>query len=261
MRNIKILCLPFLIWLSACSNYSTLPPTNETKRYSLQFDGANDWIDVGDSNCLEMGLHSYTFELWFKTAKKDSQQQLIRKGFDRNPYNEGRWVISIDKNNVIRIIVDDVNSTFYYRGYGQTIVTDNMWHHLSVVFDRDSALIVYLDGEIEINDSNFRKISSSIHNNDSVHVYIGRSNSHGLYFKGNLFDIRIWDYARPHNEIRENLFTVYSGTEDKLICYYKMSEGKGQWLYDHAAKNHGQFGSTKENDENDPGWSDSLPSE
>jgi hypothetical protein len=256
-----MVCLMFILILSACSSLSSTKSKDVSQRYSIQFDGENDLIDAGDPNCLEMGLDSYTFELWFKTGRQNYQQQLIRKGYNNRALNEGRWVLSIDKSNVIRIIVDDVNNTIFnnYRGLGNSIVTDNRWHHLAVVFDRDSALVVYLDGRLEMHDTKFRNMSYSIHNNEKVNVYLGRSNDDRFYFKGNIYDVRIWNCLRTRQDIIANMFTEFTGKEDNLICYYKMTEGKGQILYDHASKNHAQFGSTPDEDENDPEWSDSLP--
>ncbi|MBN1779882.1 LamG domain-containing protein [bacterium] len=231
------------------------------QRYSIRFDGTDDWIDIGDKNALEIGLADRTIEFWFRTDISGVQQQLIRKGFDNRTWYEGRWVIAIDTADVIRINVEDINNSpdNRFRGLGETVVTDRAWHHLAVVFDRDSALTVFLDGTLEMHRPDFTQISSSIHNSEPVHVYLGRSDSHGFYLKGNLFDIRIWDMALPDSVIRENMTSTFSGREDHLICYYKMTEGSGQRLTDHACKNHGQFGSDPGPDSSDPAWSEDIP--
>ncbi|NIV03741.1 MAG: hypothetical protein GWN59_03710, partial [Calditrichae bacterium] len=51
-----------------------------------------------------------------------------------------------------------------FESEGSTIVTDGQWHHVAAVFDRDQALRVYLDGQLEIEDNRLTYHSAPIKN-------------------------------------------------------------------------------------------------
>lgn len=222
--------------------------------FRLSFDGDDDWVVIKDTSELEFYRKDFTISLWFNTDVSWRQQQIIRKGYDQKTDGEGRWVISIDDTGVIRIVLDDIKSPSTLESLGTTRITVGKWHHLAVVFDRDEALKVYLDGELDILDPDITTIASTIHNRSSVNVYIGRSHSSEFHFEGMIRDISIWQGARTLEQIQADLSREGFVFDEDLIAFWSMQEGQGQWVFDSVGNNHGQLGSTHDPDENDPAW-------
>ncbi len=244
--------------ISPTPTNAPISPTPGNAEYALRFDG-NDWVAIGDKDALEFGTSDFTISVWLKTNRQGRQQQIIRKGYDEKRAAEGRWVLSIAQTGVIRIVINDVEYPQNLVSLGNTVITDGQWHHVAAVFDRDEALRVYVDGELEIQDSNLVKYAASIHNTRTVNVYIGRANSSGYYFEGLIGQISVWEIARSQQEIQTDMNHHLAGTETGLIAYWRMDKGQGQIISDHAGNNHGQLGSSSGTDTNDPTWEQSFP--
>lgn len=232
--------------------FASEPP----QEFALLFNGDNSWVTIGDRDALEFGTADFTLSAWFRTDETGIQQQIIRKGWDNRTLNEGRWVLKVHSNNVIKVVLDDINnslgSTFAVEG--TTIVTDGEWHHVAAVFDRDAALRIYLDGSLEAEDAGLTAHSASIYNNDEINVYIGRANGEYQIFNGRLDEIQVWGKARTQAEIQQDMNRHLSGNEPGLIAYWQMNEGDGQAVQDLAGENHGYRGSLPVADDNDPEW-------
>ncbi len=224
--------------------------------HALLFNGDNSWVTIGDRDALEFGTDDFTISAWFRTSGTGIQQQIIRKGWDNRTLNEGRWVLKVHHNNVLKVVLDDIHnsagSTFAVEG--STIVTDGEWHHVAAVFDRDAALRIYLDGNLEVEDSGLTAHSAPINNTDEINVYIGRANGEYQIFNGTLDEIQLWRKARTQADIQQDMARHLSGDEPGLIAYWQMNEGSGQSVRDLAGENHGHRGSLPVADDNDPEW-------
>jgi len=56
-------------------------------------------------------------------------------------------------------------------------------------------------------------------------------NPQNQYWEGYMDEIRFWNYARSPEDIFNNIYTVYSGTEEGLLGYYRCNELGGDILY------------------------------
>lgn len=207
--------------------------------YFLEFDG-NDWVDIGDRDALNFGMEDFTISAWFYSRTQNRQQIIIRKGLDNRTFGEGRWVLKIHSNNVIKIVVDHVSNNFgtTFQPEGSTIVTDKQWHHVAAVFDRDQTLRVYLDGNLEILDDGLVNQPDSLYNRQEV--YLGRDNAgdNPFFFDGFLDEIRIWNTARSQAMIQTTMNDTlgpeyYTSPDSGLIAYWRLDEGPdGEIAYD-----------------------------
>jgi hypothetical protein len=79
-------------------------------------------------------------------------------------------------------------------GYGPTTrVDDGAWHHVVVVFDRDAATIVYVDG---VAATTAGAMTGSVSNTSSFLVGKSGNASFG-YFAGDLDEVAIYPSALP----------------------------------------------------------------
>ncbi len=202
---------------------------------AISFDG-DDWVDIGDRSALEFGIEDFTISTWFKTTVADRQQIIIRKGLDNRTQNDGRWILGIHTSNVLRVTIDHVDNTIgsTFSAFGSTNVTDGNWHHVAAVLDRDEALYLYLDGNLELVDTSLVSQSGAISNPASVDVYLGRGNSGNVanFFFGSLDEMRIWNKTRTQGEIVATMSDTigpeyYASTDSGLIAYWRFDEGEG----------------------------------
>ncbi len=109
---------------------------------SVRLDGKTGYIEISDSDDLQLGTGDFTISLW---AKKDSANRrvLLNKRAGVDDYFEIEWQIS---NNIqLDVVVDDrqrvdISST--------TPLMENVWYHIAFSVDRDSLTNsrVYING-------------------------------------------------------------------------------------------------------------------
>ncbi|MEQ9264698.1 MAG: LamG-like jellyroll fold domain-containing protein [Balneolaceae bacterium] len=169
------------------------------------FDGS-DYIDFGSSDTIEFAREDFSISVWVKpTSSGKSQYQILRKGSDFVTDGEARWSLALDELGKIRMIFEDADqgdSTLVL--YGENSFLDDKWHHIGVVFDRDSTLRVYVDNQVEISSEKIVGYSGYVTNQEDFSMYAGRGNSGASQFSfvGAMDDIRIYSYALEDSAIR-----------------------------------------------------------
>mgnify|MGYP003311859445 CR=1 FL=1 len=74
----------------------------------------------------------------------------------------------------------------------------------------------------------------------------------GNSIKGNLDEVRVWDYALGGQQIQENMYNELTGYENGLVGYWNFNDGDGDVLTDFSGNgNHGTI--------NGATWSDDVP--
>jgi len=56
------------------------------------------------------------------------------------------------------------------------------------------------------------------------------------FFKGNIYEVRVWGTAKTEDEIRENMYRRLIGNEEGLIDYWRFEESQGDRIYNLASK-------------------------
>jgi len=162
------------------------------------FDGINDYINCGTDPSLNMGTSDITIEVWVKITKTGSQQQIIRKSYGTAQSGQGRWIVGISNSNKVRIVIED-QAPSYKELIGNKIVTDNKWHLISTVFDRDDMATIYIDGTYDSSTS-ISAYSGSV-NNDRPCVIGCYLLGNTEYFGGLIDEARIYNRSLSQEEI------------------------------------------------------------
>jgi hypothetical protein len=113
---------------------------------SARFDGVDDRVSMGDpaSGALDFGTGDFTVEAWVKTAI-NGERAIVSKRASTGPY----WQVTVsdDSGHAGTIRVNASDGSTVRQVYGPSSrVDDGAWHHVAVVFDRDAAITVYVDG-------------------------------------------------------------------------------------------------------------------
>ncbi len=155
---------------------------NGKYNYSLNFDGADDYIDISD---LDLG-NDHALSVWIKGVNYSSTQQAI--------FKEGAYYLSVTGNNV-RCGFWGISAQT-----GNISLTNNNWYLLTQTYD-GSALKCYVNGVLDVNYSTSVSVGQSSYN-----LEIGRRNQNGTtpieHFNGQIDEAKTFNYALTAEQVK-----------------------------------------------------------
>jgi hypothetical protein len=166
-------------------------------------------------NCgnITNGFTSITMECWFKANPDELLSQGILSNFIHSPAMDGITLWRIGDS--VRVRTGDGVTT--NTGANDVVLTVDIskWNHVAATYDGTS-LKVYLN-------------ASLLHQSQRTVVFgnhptiIGRwaSSYHDYIFEGDIDEVRIWNYARTAEQIKEN-YTKTLSPQTGLVAYYKL---------------------------------------
>lgn len=217
--------------------YTRLPSLTDKGRYSLQFDGNNDYVEVDNSS--ELNPERITMEAWVYPTEFNYYATIIYKP---SQY----WLRFYSTTGRVRgyVYVDG--------GWRNCIVSSsyavglNSWSHVAATYDGNT-LRVYVNGEEGCTTTYRGKINSY-----SNYLRIGVYSSSSYQFNGLIKGARIYERALSESEISDHSGGVYNN-EAGLQGVWNFDEGTGTTAYDESGKgNHGEL-------KNGPSWSTNSP--
>ena len=167
--------------------------------YSLQFDGIDDYIDLGAFDADGSGL---TLALWFNAASFPGSQNDSRLISKATGVSGGQHIFML---STIRSGSDTrLRARIRVAGVTQTLIasTGNLstgvWYHAAMTYD-ENILSLYLDGVLVGSSS----LSGPLEQAPEVPVAVAAQppGAGGRYFHGNLDAIHIWQRAIDEAEV------------------------------------------------------------
>lgn len=171
---------------------------------ALSFDGADDYVDVGDpiDESLDFGAaNSFSISAWIKSNKDYSP--IVHKRRCTGPggvhYEGYDFTWSSEK---LYFAIEDTSSG-YTQIFGNTIVSDDQWHHVAAVRDTaEDKLYLYADGSPDatpLTDNTTATLATS------TSFHIGHRDLTAppgyVYYEGTMDDVRIYNIALSAEEI------------------------------------------------------------
>jgi hypothetical protein len=174
---------------------------------SLNFDGTDDYIDMGDpsTGSLDFGAsQDFSWSSWIKTTNTSSEK-IVSKWDGLGTTDAYYSSVNIDTvNKASCAIYSDAGGQHQNRIASSTNVTDGNWHHLICVRSGQN-LSLYLDGRLE-NSLNDASIDDDIGN--TRNFVIGGYDDVSIVgdFTGQIDDVRVYNYPLTPAQIK----TVYN---------------------------------------------------
>ncbi len=197
-------------------------------RSFLNFDG-NDYIHNPAGVVLQK--RDFTFEF---TAKRDTigEQVIFAQGTSEND----RIFIGFDANNkfVFRINNHVVKSSSSY--------TDLKWRTYAVSYDYEleRAELFVADGNTTPTLVNVGNTSIQADFTAMGGYYFGKNSyENSKYFRGNLHDVRIWNYAKTLTQYSATRAIEPSNSSIGLLHNWRMNEAEGKTAIDYVRKRDG----------------------
>ncbi len=228
-------------WLGGSSAVESSDPTWVKGKFgmALNFDGDNDYVDLGENIIVENT--DLTLSAWVYLEDLTVDEKTIISKYDSSGNSEKSFLLRVDDvSGIIEFFTHDGSLQKWKRTAWNTIST-NMWYHVVVVYDEsENDAHIYVNGELKPN-SEADDVLSKIQDTDTP-ITIGTWFTGNDPFEGSIDEVRIYNYARTHNEIRLDYnagfatrFGPHTSCDDDpgacmtngLVGYWAMDEGAG----------------------------------
>tara|TARA_R110000824_G_scaffold116641_4_gene268210 strand:- start:4516 stop:6855 length:2340 start_codon:yes stop_codon:yes gene_type:complete len=155
--------------------------------YSLNFDGDDEYVDIGDSDDLMVGTN-VTISTWFKNSSGTRAYMFqSRRGSTSTNLSVGvnMNASGVEQAGWIGIVIYTGSGHSYTSVDGN--VDDGAWHHFAVTIS-DGGQKLYLDGSEVASASNAFPNDASGH-----HSIIGSNSGSNRFMNGNIDEVALWN--------------------------------------------------------------------
>ncbi len=174
---------------------------------AYNFDGIDDFLDMGNDDSLNFNTNDYSFSIWLKRDNSSNRHFIANK--------------RQDATNSIQYEIEATDKLRHQAFVGGTDIIDivssssleqDIWYHVVFVVDRDSAsnTRIYLNGVDDT--SGTPDISASTIDN-SGNLSIGKHGSGALYFNGTMDDIKFYNKTLSAEQVK----ALYQSTNDNYL--------------------------------------------
>ncbi|MCF8371497.1 MAG: choice-of-anchor D domain-containing protein [Bacteroidales bacterium] len=184
---------------------------------AAKFDGNGDYVEILDNPSLDLEGNSMSVEAWVNVYSLTSTSQCVIGKIDWSTTTDWSYNMHITSTGALHFNVANTNNETFPT-YSGDIIQPNTWYH--VVGTYDGAFVrLYVDG-VEVG---VRYAYGNIRQN-SYPLHIGAWHSGGPnYFKGEIDELRIWDYALTSEEIQTRANTSLGGIDPGLAAYWNFN--------------------------------------
>jgi len=122
---------------------------------ALDCDGVDDSVDFGDNDNLDMGTSNFSVVAWVKVAEyvppgwRDTIVAKMDTAIPRHGYTIGVRGSEDANRKENPILMMGLGSDSGINCWGTHPITDDAWHHVAMVADREKSILFYRDGQLE----------------------------------------------------------------------------------------------------------------
>lgn len=192
---------------------------NLNSQNALNFDGTNDYVNLGNSSSINITGTALTMEAWiYPTSWKSqvwqgniiSKESAVGTGYMLRAGSGGRLNINIGSGGPWNELTSS-----------SAVLTLNTWQHVAATYD-GSYLRLYVNGVLTDSLSKTVSIVGTVSNN----LYLGESPAYpGRYFPGAVDEVRIWNVTRTKAEIVADMNKEICNIPSSLKGYYTCNQG------------------------------------
>jgi hypothetical protein len=196
------------------------------------FNGSDAFIDCGPAS--QFCSREYTIEVWVKMMEGSGEGVLGCEG--HNTVTWDGFLIRHAQNGKKGIDFCVVNNTWSSCETDDGTFLPNQWTHIAATFDSRTSK-VYING-VESKSSTISEYITVSHS----HLIIGNlAYFNDRWFKGKLYDVRIWNKVKTAQEILDNYQTMPTGNEDGLVANWALNRRTGDTFYDITGQHQAQL--------------------
>ena len=184
----------------------------------LEFDGNDDYVDLGNDTSLNLGSGNFTFMVWEKSHAASYANTTVILSNQPENANWSGYVFGV-KNTPFLYTINNGQSTLLN---GSHDVTDNAWHHIAYV-RKGNNLSLYVDRVFDAGRTGtLRNITN---NKDTCFSYENRTDWY--HFDGVLDEAQLFGRALSREEVNASynnglyrLYHNFTGLTEGTYSYY-----------------------------------------
>jgi hypothetical protein len=208
---------------------------------SLQFDGADDYIDLGIISTIDF-TKDFSIQVWIKTTSNKGQGVFVKSNGD-NTLDAGEKSLFIEGAGFPWFGNGDEG---YIPATGYT-VNDGLWHHIIVTYSKSDGLgHIYVDG-VNATQNNDYFVNTADNSEDKIYLGIPNHKASNApnYFDGSIKEVVIWNTRIGEDDISKLFGDGHGAAANALITlsgqtweqgYWKLNEGIGEIVVDKSNK-------------------------
>jgi len=203
------------------------PPSFAQNRV-LSLDGEGDYVEIPVTDSF--ALQDFTIS-FFVNPRAQDEDIVTLIDYGHSGYT-GNWVVQTldarDTNIWAMAYMGGVTDSWQYDTAGFVTFIEGVWQHIAFV-KRGDQVLTYKDGvlvHIRTNED------TTVRYKTPAPLYFGRwgygspNRNSGRVFHGLLDEVRIFNYPRTQEEIKQAMHTTLSGKEPGLVGYWRFDDGK-----------------------------------
>lgn len=182
-----------------------LPITFFDKNYYTQFDGFNEYVDVGSGNTLNFDKDSpFSVSMWINpNVINVSATDLIDR---RNLTTNNGWVIALVNNEITLLVLGATVSNMKRNTYSFPTTNVNDWYNIIFTVDATTnanGISLYINGLAATSLGIVNTLTLTTLVNANCKIGTGRS---GSYFDGKIDKVKIYNKELNQTEVN----TIYN---------------------------------------------------
>jgi len=167
---------------------------------ALSFDGVDDYVEVPDSESLDI-TNNISIILWSFPKKLNVYQTFLQKG-------DYRYLFQITNNNRLRFVIRDSEGYIRFQDSDYLVPNTNTWYMFAATFSKPT-LTYYVNGSID----SVKTLDYDM-TTDDIELRIAReitSTGDNVWFYGLIDEVHIYNRALSEEEISD-LYNNYGYT-------------------------------------------------
>jgi hypothetical protein len=194
--------------------------------YMINYNGSDNRVLIADSDSLDLTT-SATLEAWvYRTTGRT--QRIIAK--ENNSGTNG-YELSLSSGSIPFFRLNQTTSADLYRVNATTVIPTNTWTHIAGTFDGTN-MFIYVNGILEGTKAGPASIVAN-----TLQLTIGAEPDASDFYLGQIDEVRIWRVARSQSQVQDYMCKKLSGTESRLVGYWRFDEDSGTIVNDETANN------------------------
>jgi|GEM_PF-6691924 len=196
--------------------------------YSLDFDGSDDFVELGD--ILNDVQIPFSVSTWMRLDGGGFSYPIrIEDDVEDLGVYYGFWLFISGTNDISIHFGDGTGDGEGNRRSKRAFTSDLRftWYHITAVVEGPDDMSIYVNGE-DIGGT-YEGGGGADMARSSMPGRLGRSSPRGTYsFNGELDEFRIYNRALNQEEIRSDMHRTIDPSTDGLVAYWSFNEGEGQ---------------------------------